>query len=129
MMNNKWTSLVTALALCVGMSGVALAQNWGQQSDRDRYNNAYSEPYGNYWRGDSNNRAERFGYQDGVIDGRNDAATGHSFRPTYDSSYRNATNGYSGYGSRGAYRQEYREAYMQGYQSGYGQRRGWRWGR
>lgn len=136
-MNNKWTSIVTVLALCVGMSGVALAQDWGQDrdrdGDRDRYNNrVYSDSYGYgyYGRGGYGNQAARFGYRDGLIDGRNDAATGHSFRPTYDRSFRNATNGYTGsYGDLRAYRQTYRQAYTQGYQAGYGQHRSWFWRR
>jgi hypothetical protein len=127
-MNNKWTSIVTALALCVGMSGIALAQDWGQ--DRDRYyNGGYNQPYGYYSRDGYLNRAERFGYRDGLIDGRNDAATGHSFRPTYDHSFRNATNGYvGGYGDLREYRQTYRQAYTRGYQAGYTQNRSGRWG-
>ena len=71
-------------------------------------------------------------------DGRNDRATGHSFRPTYDRNYKNATNGYNGaYGNKDAYKQAYRQAYEQGYQAGYGQGSygygnrpmgGWPWG-
>ena len=128
-MRNKWKSILTALAVCAGLSQVALAQEWGQDRDRDGYNyRVYSAPYGYYWRG--GNQATQFGYRDGLIDGRNDAATGHSFRPTYDRSYRNATNGYTGgFGNLGEYRRAYRRAYTQGYQAGYSQYRGWRWGR
>jgi hypothetical protein len=123
---NKWTSIVTALALCAGMSTVVAAQEWRQYRDPD--------PYGYYDRDRNADRAERFGYHDGVIDGRNDAATGHSFRPTYDHSYRNATNGYIGpYGDWGeylqAYREMYRQAYTQGYEAGFREYRGWHWGR
>jgi hypothetical protein len=164
---NKWTSIVTALALCVGMSGTALAQDRGQHRGRDdrdghfrqnehrdrddqrgrwswhrdrdhdrdrdhfrfRYYNGY---YPNYGRGLYGyryygstvyaNQAAQIGYRDGVNDGRNDAATGHSFRPTYDRNYRIATDGFSVlFGDWGAYQQQYRLAYLQGYQAGYGQ--------
>jgi hypothetical protein len=191
---NRWKVLVTVLALCVGMSGVALAQDndhdrddqkvhrdrddhrakhdrdddRGRRQDRDRddyrygnnngyygnnngyYNGQYGRypygrnngyygngQYGYYGRGGYGNQAAQIGYRDGVNDGRNDRATGHSFRPTQDSSYRHASNGYNGaYGSKGAYQQDYRQAYEQGYQAGYGQagygygnRAGWPWGR
>ena len=125
--------MLTTLALLVGMSGMALAQDWGRDRDRDNdrddYYRGYYTPYGYqyYGREAYAYQPARFGYRDGVIDGRNDAATGHSFRPTYDRNYRHATDGFNG-GNLGAYREAYRQAYLQGYRAGYGQHSGWRWG-
>ena len=65
--------------------------------------------------------AQQRGYQDGVSDGSNDRATGHSYRPTEDSNYRHANRGWnSGRIDRDSYSSAYRQAYMQGYQRGYG---------
>ncbi len=53
-------------------------------------------------------------------DGAHDRATGHSYRPTRDDNFRNATRGYSyNYGSVDQYKAEYRQAYQAGYQQGY----------
>jgi hypothetical protein len=77
------------------------------------------------------NSARQYGYQDGVNDGRNDRATGHSFRPSQDSNYKHADRGYnSSMGDKNEYKQEYRQSYEQGYQQGYnggnnGNRGGW----
>jgi len=65
--------------------------------------------------------AEQIGFQDGINDGRSDRLTGHSFRPTHDDNYRNATRGYSGaFGSEQAYKDTYRVGYERGYEEGYG---------
>ena len=61
-------------------------------------------------------------------DGQSDRATGHSYRPTQDDNYRNASRGYSSaYGNKDQYKSIYRQGYQQGYQQGYGS--GGRWGR
>ena len=75
--------------------------------------------------------AQQYGYQDGLNDGRNDRATGHSFRPTQDDNYRNASRGWNGSVDRNQYKSAYRQSYEQGYQQGYnnGGGRGWGWGR
>ncbi len=66
-------------------------------------------------------QAQQIGYQDGLNDGSNDRATGHSFRPTEDSNYRHADRGWnSGTVDRDSYSNAYRQAYMQGYQRGFG---------
>jgi hypothetical protein len=77
-------------------------------------NNAYG-----YSGAYDNGNAERIGFQDGLNDGRNDRVTGHSFRPTHDDNFKNATRGYAGGGEQG-YKDTYRVGYEQGYQQGYG---------
>ena len=65
--------------------------------------------------------AVQIGYQDGLNDGRNDRVTGHSFRPTQDDNYKDATRGYSSaFGDKQSYKNTYRQGYEQGYQQGYG---------
>ncbi len=98
--------------------------------DNDRVGNRGGYGYGQYGNGRYGNgrfgRGGQVGYQDGLNDGRNDRATGHSFRPTQDSNYRHADHGYSGmFGDKGSYQQSYRDAYMQGYQEGYGAQGGY----
>jgi hypothetical protein len=90
------------------------------------YNGAYNGAYGYnsaYGYGApgayANGNAESIGFQDGLNDGRNDRITGHSFRPTHDDNYKNATRGYGGGGEQG-YKDTYRVGYEQGYQQGYG---------
>jgi len=111
----------------------------------DAYCNGYPNPnyrgnnggyYGNnggYYGNGYNNGAQvaqQYGYNDGLREGANDRATGHSFRPTNDTGYRLATNGYQGqFGSRDQYKQWYRQAYEQGYQQGYNGGGGRRWPR
>ena len=111
--------------------------NNGPYVDRDRrensatvYNNrAYSPYYGNsgyYGSGYSGNsrgygNAAQIGYQDGINDGRSDRVTGHSFRPTQDDNYKDASRGYSSsFGDKQSYKNSYRQGYEQGYQQGYG---------
>jgi hypothetical protein len=112
--------LLTA-SIMAGASALASAQNvvpvqWRQYGDHDRDDGYYNRGGYNY----ENNVARRFGYQDGYNDGLNDRRTGHSYRPTHDSSYRHADRGYEyGFGSKGYYKQLYREAYMQGYSRGF----------
>jgi len=109
--------------------------SWREGDDRRAYRDGYMRGYreiaGNgYYGGGGNNNyglesARRFGYQDGVNDGRHDRYTGHSFRPTHDDNYRHADRGYSwNFGNRDYYKRVYREAYEQGYQQGYNG--GWR---
>ena len=111
--------------------------NWrnGRRRDRDRDCDADDPCYGNngsyypnnggyYGNGNGYNNgaqvAQQYGYQDGVREGADDRANGHSYRPTNDTGYRLATNGYQAqFGSRDQYKQWYRQAYQQGYQQGY----------
>lgn len=115
-----------------------------RQAFRNGYNRGYREVsggyrggYGNggYYGGDRGyggyggygaNAAQQYGYQDGVNDGRNDRATGHSFRPTHDSNYKHADRGYDPrFGYVNQYKASYRQAYEQGYQQGYNGGGGW----
>lgn len=92
--------------------------------DRDRNNNS---GYNNgQYRGGNNpwEQARQVGYQDGVADGRSDRATGHSYRPTHDDNYKNASRGYvSSMGDKQTYKNAYREGYARGYPEGYNGRR------
>lgn len=69
-------------------------------------------------------QARQIGYQDGIADGRSDRASGHSFRPTHDDNYKNASRGYdSSMGDKQTYKNMYREGYAKGYPEGYNGRR------
>ena len=102
----------------------------GDRDDRYRRGQAYPGTYypgGSYPSGvysaygrQGVSQAEQIGYQDGLNDGSNDRATGHSFRPTEDSNYRHANRGWNSGIDRDSYSATYRQAYMQGYQRGYG---------
>lgn len=90
---------------CYGNNGTNYPNNGGY------YGNGYNH---------GSQVAQQNGFNDGVREGANDRATGHSYRPTSDTGYRLATNGYQGqFGSRDQYKQWYRQAYEQGYQQGY----------
>ena len=83
------------------------------------YNGGY---YGNngYGYGNGMQVAQQNGYNDGLREGADDRANGHSYRPTNDPGYRMATNGYQAqFGSRDQYKASYRQAYQQGYEQGY----------
>jgi hypothetical protein len=84
------------------------------------YNNGPYYGNGGYYGNNGMQVAQQYGYQDGVNEGSNDRATGHSFRPTHDRGYQLATNGYQPqFGSKQQYQQWYRQAYEQGYNRGY----------
>jgi hypothetical protein len=93
--------------------------------DRDRGRGTYGGPqYGGYAGRSPWDQARQIGYQDGVADGRNDRATGHSFRPTQDDNYKNASRGHnSSMGDKQTYKNAYREGYARGYPEGYNGRR------
>jgi hypothetical protein len=92
--------------------------NWGYGNGGYR-NRGYGNG-GYYGRNSSVGQARQFGYQDGYNDGLRDRQTGHSFRPTQDSNYQHATNGYnSSLGDQNQYKQNYRQSYSSGYQNGY----------
>ena len=104
----------------------------GYRSARGRGGFERGENYGNggFGNGGFNNASQAArdsGMRDGMNDGRQDRATGHSFRPTQDDNYKNAPGYNSSMGSRQQYKDAYRAAYQQGYQQGYnGGGRGWR---
>ena len=64
-------------------------------------------------------RAYRNGYAEGRAQGENDARRGRRFDFERHSEYRNAQNGYGGYGSRNEYRQVYRQGFETGYDEGF----------
>src|SRR5262245_66595295 len=107
---------------------------WREWDDRRAYREGYMRgyreiagrgPYGGEYVNYGTESARRFGFEDGVNDGRRDRYTGHSFRPTHDDNYRHADRGYSSsFGNKYYYKQAYREAYEQGYSQGYNG--GWR---
>src|SRR5215510_13159122 len=84
-------AILLGASLMAGASALASAQSvisvqWRGYGDHDRDDGYYNRGY--YYYG--NNVARRFGYQDGLNDGLNDRRTGHSYRPTHDSSFRHA---------------------------------------
>jgi hypothetical protein len=64
-------------------------------------------------------RAYRNGYEEGRIQGQNDARRGRSFDYGRHSEYRNAQIGYGGYGNRNEYRNVFRRGFQEGYNEGY----------
>ena len=112
-------AILLGVSLMAGASALASAQNavavqWQYGGDHDRDDGYYNRS------GYGFNTARRIGYQDGFSDGLNDRRTGHSYRPTHDSSFHHADRGYEySFGSRGYYKQTYRDAYLQGYSRGY----------
>lgn len=64
-------------------------------------------------------RAYRNGYAEGRQQGENDARRGRSFDYRRHGEYRNAQDGYGGYGNRNEYRQVFRQGFEVGYNDGY----------
>jgi hypothetical protein len=78
--------------------------------------------YGQYPRGGGarvDDRAFRNGYQEGRAQGENDMRRGRDFDYNRHREYRDADNGYGGYGNRNEYRQEFRRGFVNGYNDGY----------
>ena len=65
------------------------------------------------------NRAYRNGFDQGRIQGENDARRGRSFNFGRHSEYRNAQIGYGGYGNRDEYRNGFRRGFQEGYNDGF----------
>jgi hypothetical protein len=63
--------------------------------------------------------AYRNGYEQGRVQGENDARRGLSFNVGRHGEYRNAQSGYGGYGNRNEYRQVFRQGFEAGYDDGY----------
>jgi hypothetical protein len=63
--------------------------------------------------------AYRNGFDQGRIQGENDARRGRSFDYGRHSEYRNAQIGYGGYGNRNEYRDVFRQGFQAGYDEGY----------
>jgi hypothetical protein len=64
-------------------------------------------------------RAYRNGYEEGRVQGQNDAQRGRSFDYSRHNEYRNAQSGYGGYGNRNEYRNVFQEGFQAGYDEGY----------
>lgn len=64
-------------------------------------------------------RAYTRGYDEGRSAGSNDARRNRRFDYSHYSEYRDADDGYRGYGDRNAYRTLYREGFVAGYNDGY----------
>ena len=64
-------------------------------------------------------RAYRNGFEEGRVQGENDARRGRSFNYGRHSEYRNAQIGYGGYGNRNEYRNIFRRGFQEGYNDGY----------
>jgi hypothetical protein len=64
-------------------------------------------------------RAYRNGYEEGRVQGENDARRGRSFDYNRHGEYKNAQNGYDGYGNRNEYRQVFRQGFESGYNDAY----------
>jgi len=63
---------------------------------------------------------ERYGYDDGLANGRRDKAKGDKFKPTGGDMYKHADHGWSAdFGDKDHYKQVYRQAYTKGYEEGY----------
>jgi hypothetical protein len=64
-------------------------------------------------------RAYRNGFEEGRVQGENDARRGRSFNYGRHSEYRNAQIGYGGYGNRSEYRNVFRRGFQEGYNEGF----------
>jgi hypothetical protein len=64
-------------------------------------------------------RAYRNGFEEGRVQGENDARRGRSFNFGRHSEYRNAQIGYGGYGNRNEYRGVFRQGFEAGYNESY----------
>ena len=108
-MKNIFRMAALGLAVLVGSTGFAVAQDWDHDRDDSRYD------HDRYYHRDLR-VAHEIGYQDGAQVAREDMWHGKPFNPYPRGKYRGADHGYyRGYGDR----QEYRERYADGYGDGY----------
>lgn len=147
----KWTkTVVMGMALVVGTTGLAVAQEanqgwdrdgdrarsvqWTYQQDRDHdrdrdgdhdRDDGYRNNRGPYY-GQGMRQARQNGYQWGLRDAQVDRQANRSYRATTNETYRKATAGYvHAYGDKNQYKAAFRQAYLDGYQRGYGSVRPW----
>lgn len=115
------------LGLWLCGAGLALAQyerpydrqGDGQYAERYPSDRGYDSYY--HEGADTASRARQWGYRDGLVDGRKDREHGHSFRPTQDDRYEDASDHGDHHGmSRQEWKNLYRDAYVHGYERGYG---------
>jgi hypothetical protein len=116
---NKIKKIGILLSLMIGfmlISSTDASAQYGNYGNSRRDNRGYNSSY-NY---DAINVAQRYGYQDGLNDGRDAAREGDRYHPQNSGDWQKGTNGYeSRYGSRSAYKQTYRAAYIEGYNAGF----------
>jgi hypothetical protein len=109
-------AIVLAVAVTVGVSGFALAQDHDHDHDRDHDKN-----HGQEGRRDAHHDGFVRGYQAGEQAGRSDH--GHNRR---DMNRINDTDGYShNMGPQGQYKQGYREGFHEGYERAYRNDQDW----
>jgi len=64
-------------------------------------------------------RPYQVGYENGRVQGENDARRGRRYDYDDHREFRSADIGYHGYGSRNAYREEFRQGFVAGYSDGF----------
>ncbi len=102
------------------------ATDVNREAYRDGYNAGYDEvrdaagPAASRMGYAKPEQARQFGYDDGLVAGRQDRNKGNKFNPQDRDLYKSATHGWDAeLGNRYEYRQVYRESYMKGYEVGY----------
>ena len=97
-----------------------------QMAWRDGYSTGYQEiaaqspPPSGVSSQTLNSDPMRYGYEDGLAQGRADQRKGKTFAPTGSRLYSQGDHGWSvSYGEKDHYKQVYREAYAKGYQEGF----------
>jgi len=106
-----------ALASVMALTVAAVASTTAQAQHRD----------GGYYGGNGNDvyrSAYDNGYNSGVWHGQDHSRQRHRYDPTDPSEYRSGTSGYSGHGSKDAYKQAFREGFRAGYDVGFRQNGG-----
>lgn len=104
----KAQHFASALVIAAGLSMISAACGSVQGSV------VYQRDYRDFER-----RAYDTGFRNGVVNGQRDARERREFRVERDRDYRNADDGYRGFGDRDAYRRLFRDGYRAGYAEGY----------
>jgi hypothetical protein len=109
----EWDMFKTYLGIAAALltTVVAFAPACATRATRTYY--AYPTPTA------PDNRAYDRGFQDGHSRGETDARARLRFDYSRHDSYRNADDGYRGYGDRDAYRSLFRQGFVAGYDEGY----------
>lgn len=113
-----------AFALAAGLVAIAATPAQAQHRD-DGYGGYGRGGYGNGNGNDDYRMAYDNGYNSGVWHGQDHSRQRHRYDPTDPSEYRSGTSGYSGHGSKDAYKQSFREGFRAGYDVGYRQNGGY----
>ena len=112
-----------------GVRNDSPGDRWTLESDQTAWRDGYSAGYQQVGSNPSssanspgamNSDPERFGYQDGLAQGRKDRQKGDKFRPTNGHFYKDADHGWSSaFPDKDHYKEIYRQAYANGYEEGY----------